>query len=205
MQYDQIGNGVGSMRVAMLALALTLAISGQVAAEPLEDGLAALERGDKALAVQWFRKAADQGNAGGQFMLGNMYDNGQGVPQDYVLAMQWYRKAADQGDAMAQNNLGNMYDNGQGVPKDYALAVQWYRKAADQGDARGQANLGGKYANGQGVPKDYTLAYMWSNLGAAGGNELGGKNRDAVAALMTSAQIGEAQRLSREWKPTGKR
>ena len=169
MQYDQIGNGVGSMRVAMLALALTLAISGQVAAEPLEDGLAALERGDKALAVQWFRKAADQGNAGGQFMLGNMYDNGQGVPKDYALAVQWYRKAADQGDANAQNNLGVMY------------------------------------ANGQGVPKDYTLAYMWSNLGAAGGNELGGKNRDAVAALMTSAQIGEAQRLSREWKPTGKR
>ena len=205
MQYDQIGNGVGSMRVAMLALALTLAISGQVAAEPLEDGLAAFERGDKALAVQWFRKAADQGNAGGQFMLGNMYDNGQGVPKDYALAVQWYRKAADQGNAGGQFMLGNMYANGQGVPQDYVLAMQWYRKAADQGYANAQANLGAMYANGQGVPKDYTLAYMWSNLGAAGGNELGGKNRDLDAALMTSAQIGEAQRLSREWKPTGKR
>ena len=84
-------------------------------------------------------------------------------------------------------------------------AVKWYRLAADQGNAKAQTNLGVAYAAGQGVPKDYTLAYMWSNLGAAGGNELGGKNRDALAALMTSAQIGEAQRLSREWKPTGKR
>lgn len=57
------------------------------------------------------------------------------------------------------------------------------------------------YANGQGVPKDYALAYMWWNLGAAGGNENGGKNRDIVATRMTPAQIAEAQRLSREWKP----
>ena len=26
-----------------------------------------------------------------------MYDNGQGVPQDYAQALTWYRKAADQG------------------------------------------------------------------------------------------------------------
>ena len=125
--------------------------------------------------------------------------------QDYVTAVQMWRPIADLGDADAQFALGVAYDNGQGVPKDYVQAVKWYRLAADQGNAKAQTNLGVAYAAGQGVPKDYTLAYMWSNLGAAGGNELGGKNRDAVAALMTSAQIGEAQRLSREWKPTGKR
>ncbi len=31
------------------------------------------------------------------------------------------------------------------------------------------------------------------------------KARDATAAMMTPAQIDEAQRLSREWRPTGKR
>ena len=88
---------------------------------------------------------------------------------------------------------------------DYAVAAQWFRKAADQGNARAQGNLGVMYADGQGVPKDYVQAYMWFNLGAAGGSELGGKNRDAIAARMTPAQIGEAQRLSREWKPTSRR
>ena len=162
------------MRVAMLALAFVLAISGPVAAGPYEDGMAALERADYALAAQWLRKAADQGHASAQFNLGVMYGNGQGVPQDYTQAVQWYRKAADQGNADAQTNLGH------------------------------------KYANGQGVPQDYALAYMWFNLSAASASdadvrERGKKARDDIAARMTPAQIGEAQRLSREWKPTSQR
>ena len=32
-----------------------------------------------------------------------MYDNGQGVPQDYKQAVKWYTKAAEQGDADAQS------------------------------------------------------------------------------------------------------
>ena len=35
-----------------------------------------------------------------------MYDNGEGVPQDYAEAVKWYRLAAEQGDARAQYNLG---------------------------------------------------------------------------------------------------
>ena len=64
-----------------------------------------------------------------------MYDNGQGVPQDYAEAVKWYRLAAEQGDVAAQYNLGIMYDNGDGVPQDYKEAVKWYRLAAEQGDA----------------------------------------------------------------------
>ena len=57
-------------------------------------------------AVQWYRKAAEQGNADAQNNLGLMYANGQGVKQDYQQAVQWFRKAAEQGDASAQINLG---------------------------------------------------------------------------------------------------
>ena len=71
-----------------------------------------------------------------------MYDNGEGVPQDYAEAVKWYRLAAEQGDANAQYNLGLMYDNGQGVPQDYAEAVKWYRLAAEQGDAEHNTILG---------------------------------------------------------------
>ena len=42
-------------------------------------------------AVQWFRLAADQGNAGAQTNLGVMYDVGQSVPQDYIQAHMWYK------------------------------------------------------------------------------------------------------------------
>ncbi len=166
------------MRIAMLALALTLAISGPVTAGPFEDGMAAYDRQDYVLAVQWFRKAADQGNDNAQFLLGVMYRNGEGVPQDYALSVLWFRKAADQGDASAQFNLGAMYHVGLGVPKDYTLAYMW-------------ANLAAAGAPGRAQP-----AYL---------REMAQKARDATASRMTPAQIGEAQRLSREWKPTGKR
>ena len=78
-------------------------------------------------------QAAEQGNAAAQFNLGVMYENGQGVRQDYVQAVQWYRKAAEQGDAQAQYNLGVMYDNGQGVRQNYKIAKEWFGKACDNG------------------------------------------------------------------------
>jgi uncharacterized protein len=79
--------------------------------------------------------------------------------------------------------------------------VKWFRKAADQGNALAQLSLGGMYANGRGVPQDYILAHMWYNLTAAQGDQDAIKNRDLIAGNMTPAQIAEAQRLAREWKP----
>ena len=49
---------------------------------------------DYALAVTWYRKAADQGYEDAQFHLGLMYADGKGVPQDYTLAHGWLNLAA---------------------------------------------------------------------------------------------------------------
>src|SRR3974390_141082 len=95
-----------------------------------------------------------------------------------------------------------MYAVGQGAPRNYPEALKWYRLAADQGYAKAQNMLGGMYGEGKGVPKDYALAYMWYNLSAAQGDHDGAILRDLIAKLMTPAQIAEAQRLAREWKPT---
>jgi hypothetical protein len=45
-------------------------------------------------AAKWCRKAAEQGNAMAQMLLGAMYHNGQGVPRDYVQAQMWLTLAA---------------------------------------------------------------------------------------------------------------
>ena len=94
-----------------------------------------------------------------------------------------------------------MYFWGHGVPQDNTEAVKWLRKAADQGNANAQYDLGIAYFKGLGVPQDYPIAYMWLSLGAAGGNKDAAKFRDALTANMTPAQITEAERLTREWKP----
>ena len=156
---------------------------------------------DYSAAVSWYRKAADQGNAEAENNLGVMYKNGQGVARDYAAALGWFQKAADQGVSTAQFNLGVTYTMGLGVLQNYAAAMNWYRKAADQGDAEAQFNLGVMYANGQAVPQDAVAAHMWWSLSAAAGGKDAARYRDSIAARMTPAQIMEAQRLTRGWKP----
>ena len=157
---------------------------------------------DAAQAVTWYRRAAEQGHASAQNSLGWMYGNGEGVPKDAAQAATWYRKAAEQGYVLAQKNLGVMYDEGKGVPKDAVLAATWYRKAAEQGNADAQHSLAVSYFFGEGVPRDAIRAYMWANLAAAQGNKKGAGLRDVfISKDMSPAQIAEAQRLTREWKP----
>ena len=125
---------------------------------------------------------------------------------DYATAIREWRPLAKQGVADAQYNLGVMYGEGLGVPQDYAKAVGWWRKAAEQGHATAQYNLGVAYHNGEGVPQNYAQAHMWHNLAASRfppgeDRDKVVKNRDHVAKKMTPAQISEAQKLAREWKP----
>jgi uncharacterized protein len=55
------------------------------------------------------------------------------------------------------------------------------------------------------VPRDYVRAHKWLNLSAARGNNFAIKYRDNIAERMTPAQIAEAQKLAREWKPKPER
>ena len=145
-----------------------------------------------------YRAAADKGEAWAQYNLGIMYANGEGVPEDDATAVKWYTKAAEHGFAQAQYNLGVMYEDGHGVPENDATAVKWYTKAAEQGVASAQENLAFMYAKGEGVPQDNVMAYMWWNLAAAQGDENAKENKGKLQDSMTSAQIEEAQTLSRE-------
>jgi hypothetical protein len=103
--------------------------------------------------------------------------------------------------AAAQSNLGAMYDKGEGVSQNYPKALNWYRKAADQGNSMAQYNIGFMYASGHGVQQDDVTAHFWFSLSAAQGDEDAAKNRDLIERRMTPAQIAEAQKLLREWKP----
>jgi uncharacterized protein len=134
-------------------------------------------------------------------MLGDMYAKGKGARQEYAVAMSWFRKAADQGNALAQFELGRMHFKGQGVLQDFAAAASWFRKAADQGNAPSQLALGIACLDGVGVRQDYVSAHMWLNLSAAAGIVDAAKYREEATAKMTPAQIAEAQKLAREWKP----
>jgi hypothetical protein len=180
---------------------LVLCFTAPVAAGPIEDAGEAVARGDYGRALRLIRPLANDGEASAQYNLGLMYVAGRGVEQDYVAAAVWFRKAAEQGYVLAQSNLGALYLYGRGVTQDDTEAVTWFRKAADQGDAVGEFLLGNQYANGKGVPQDYVRAHMWFSLSAAQGEQRAVKTLEMTERSMTRAQIDEARKLARDWKP----
>ena len=84
---------------------------------------------------------AEQGDIIAQGILGGIYYNGEGLPQDYKQAVYWYKKSADQGNAIAQYNLGIMYYNGEGVAQNYKKAYVWKSLAAAQGHKKAAHNI----------------------------------------------------------------
>ena len=185
--------------VALAFLVASTIVTDPTKAGTLEEAAAAYGQGDYATALQLFRQLADQGDMRSQYLVGTLYEAGQGVLQDYAAAVIWYRRSADQGYAKAQARLGSMYFGRGGVEKDQAEAVRWFRKAAEQGDHDGQGKLGAAYAVGQGVPLDLVLAHMWLNLAAAGGHQKSAELRDAISEGMTPEQIADAQGMARNW------
>ncbi len=127
--------------------------------------------------LQMWHTQAAQGNVTAQVVLGMLYYDGRGVPQDYARARQWYERAATQSDAFAQVLLGILYADGkEGVPQDFGKARQWWEQAAAQGRASAQHSLGVLYDTGQGVPQNYATARVWYEKAAAQGYAMAQSN-----------------------------
>jgi TPR repeat protein len=78
----------------------------------------------------------------------------------------------------------------------------WFGRAAAQAHPIAMLHLGAMYAEGRGVPQDYVRAHMWFSLAAAQGEQRAAKTLTEMAERrMTPAQIAEAQKLARDWKP----
>jgi TPR repeat protein len=59
--------------------------------------------------------------------------------------------------------------------------------------------LGMMYASGRSAPADLVSAHKWFNLAAMKGHAEAVQRRREVAAEMSDAEIGQAQRAARDW------
>ena len=123
-----------------------------------ESGLASKDRGHYATAIRAWLPMAEAGNPEAQNNVGYMYEEGLGVPQNYLLAMNWYRQAADNGLAEAQHNMGMLYHHGYGVAENLGEAFRWFKMAADQELAESEYMLALAFENGEGTELDYIEA-----------------------------------------------
>lgn len=142
---------------------------------------------DDAKALEWFRKAAAQGNLAGEYQVGESFEKGRGVPKDISQAVEWYRKAAEQGYPQARSALRQMYFNGEIIPRVDSQGGEWWRKLVEQADSEAQAfitfrmvaergdsdaqiNLGVFYLTGVGTPRNRDEAEAWLRKAAEQGS-----------------------------------
>ncbi|MBX9945844.1 MAG: sel1 repeat family protein [Reyranella sp.] len=163
--------------LALAATLLSFAAAAPAAAQTLEADMraaaGAYERKDMATAVRIWRQWAEKGNAEAQTLLGAMYWSGEGVPRDHREAALWFLRAAHQGYARAQNDIGFMYGFGEGIPPaDDVEAYKWLTLAIERYTAKNQERL------------DQAI-----------------KDKATLAKRMSRAQIAEAERRAKAWKP----
>jgi TPR repeat protein len=123
---------------------LPLARAGDASAQRNIGQLYRLGQGvpkDAAVAVNWYRLAAEQGLARAQANLGVMFITGEGIGRDYAMAALWFQRAAEQGHAISQFNLALLYEQGLGVDKNQTRATSWLQRAAENGHDRAAERL----------------------------------------------------------------
>jgi hypothetical protein len=89
-------------------------------------------------AVDWYRRSALQGDAEGEFGLGRLLANGEGVPRDAAQALRWYRQAAARQHVRAIEALARATRSGDlGLARDPAEADRLEQRAQALRNAAG--------------------------------------------------------------------
>lgn len=125
--------------------------------------------------IEWFKKAAKQGNADAQCSLGEMCSHSDCMELDYEkgpqMALKWYKMAANLGHAVAQHRLGLYYFDNYHKKKNEAEALRWFTLSAQQDYPPAQVNLGIYYCYGLIVKQDCWKAIELFKKAAAKGEE----------------------------------
>lgn len=147
---------------------------------------------DPAKAADWFRRAAEQGEADAQLALAQACLHGEGAVKDPAEALRWAQASADQGNTDAMLLAGDLLKT-----QDSARAEALYHQAlarlkvrSSQGDAQAMLTLGFMHLHGQGMAPDPVEGYAW--MLAADRCGLPGLQR--VILLLESRQLTPAQR-----------
>jgi TPR repeat protein len=112
-------------------LALSLALAGFLflgtgpARADFAAGVAAAQAEDYETAMKEWLPLAEQGVAGAQSGLGDLFSNGLGMERDDAQAYFWHNKAADQGVVRSMFFVGAALAGGQGVEKDMVEGTKW--------------------------------------------------------------------------------
>jgi len=142
----------------VLTIGLLLCLGFATAnADTLDDAKNAYGAGEFDEAITLLRPLVRQENKEAAFLLGRMYEQGDGIDKDLDEAKRLYRIAAEHGHDGAQQRLDIFDARG----ADQSVVIEWYLPAAHEGDTEAQYNLGFMYETGWGVPVNEPEAVKW--------------------------------------------
>ena len=177
---------------------------------------------DKAEAMQWYQKAADQKYAPAAarlaliqtppvsteeeqaandpaklFYLGRKYYEGKKTVKNVQQAVKFFEKAAALGHARAAFILYEVFEKGEDAPKDIKSALGWLHRAAELGDGEAQyywafALLEGFEEDGVKIETDSAEGLKWLSESAKNGYEKAVQELKVIKQLVRPANTAAA-------------
>ena len=115
-----------------------------------------------------YQSAADSGLAVAQYKLGEMYENGRGLPRkDKDMAFNWYMKSSSNNYPIAHTRMGLIFYKGFGkIKQDHFEAVKYFELAAKHPspDVTGITQFAFCLEMGVGVAKDLKSAIYYYDI-----------------------------------------
>jgi TPR repeat protein len=164
-----------------------------------ELGRLSVALGQRAEAIRWFRRGAQDGCSAAEVGLARALLSGSGgTPEEQEEAVAALRKAAARGSPEANLDLGNL-DEQQGKIED---ALKAYREAARKGATPAQIRLGDLLSDGISTKPDYVEAWMWLSLAAARGDRVAATAARSVEHKLSPEQRQDAQSRLQQMEET---
>jgi TPR repeat protein len=114
--------------------------------------------------VQFYERAASEGDADGANNYGRCLEYGKGVDINPIQAANYYKIASDLGHSDGSNNYGMCFERGFGVNRDPEQAANLYRTAASMNHPDGSNNYGHCLEHGIAIKQDISEARHYYKL-----------------------------------------
>ena len=75
-------------------------------------------------------------------MIGEMYEDGNGVEKNFGKAMEYYEMSSKKGNPVSLYDIGDMFEDGNGVEKNLEKAFEYFQKSAEKGYSDGFFKIG---------------------------------------------------------------
>jgi uncharacterized protein len=150
-------------------------------------------------AVDWYRKAAEDGEGRAQMKLASLLLQGQNATSNYGEVHRLCEKAASLKFSPGAYCMGQLYEQGLGVERDISKAAKWFSEAANMGLAIAAFRVGEMYWKGEGLQQDRISAYEFIYLASTSDLPEARQERERLEKELTPKEREKGRAKAVEW------